>query len=161
MKFLKALGARVYGLMVKFPLAVAAAAALIVGAVVMKLLGHDVQIGGLLDKLFGRKPNLDVRVIPPPGRTDASGGPIQPGKPDDIGYVQAPVSTEIVKPGIFSNPDTIVVKHPDKGDVVLPLPTGVKNKDVSEVIEVSPGVFQIKNNDNSSVDTAKLKDILG
>lgn len=160
MTYLKAFFKRVYELMVKYPLAVAAAAFLVVGAVIMAIGGHDIQIGGLLEKLFGKKKaDPDIRVLPPPGRVDSSGNAIPVGKSDEKGYVQPPIGTTIKDPGIFSNPDTITVVHPDKGEVTLPLPTGVKNKDVSEVIEVQPGVYQIKNND-SGVDTSELKDML-
>ncbi len=158
MEYAKALLRRVYELAVKYPLAAAAAMFIIVGAVIMALLGHDVQIGGLLDKLFNRKKSYDGRVVPPPGRVDASGDPIMPDQSDDKGYVQ-PVATKIKEPGIFSNPDVITVVHPDNGEVALPLPAGVKNKDVAEVIEVQPGVYQIKNND-SGVGTGELKDLL-
>lgn len=160
MEYLKALFKRIYELMVKYPLAVAAAVLLAVGAIVMALAGHDVQIGGLLEKLFGKKKtNPNIRVLPPPNRVDSSGDPILPGESDDKGYVQAPVSTKIVEPGVFSNSDEIVVIHPEKGEVVIPLPIGVKNKDVAEVVEVEPNVYQIKNNDNG-VDTSELRDIL-
>lgn len=159
MKYLKAFFKRVYELMVKYPLAVAAAVFLIVGAAIMAIFGHEVQIGGLLQQLFGKKPQPDIRVIPPPGRVDKSGNQIALGDSDDRGFVQVPVTTKIKEPGIFSNPDTITVVHPEKGEVTIPLPVGVKNKDVSEVIEVEPGVYQIKNND-SGVDTGELRDIL-
>jgi hypothetical protein len=159
MKYLKNFFKRLYELMVKYPLATAAAVFIIIAAVAMKFLGHDVQIGGLLDKLFGKKPSPGVRVIPPPGRVNDKGDPIQPGQSDDRGYIQSPVSTEIKKPGIFSNPDTITVIKPDKTEVILPLPTGIKNTDISEVIEVTPDVYQLKNND-SGVNIDKVKDIL-
>jgi len=159
MKYIKAFFRRIYALMVRFPLAAATAALLVVAAVTMKLLGFDIQIGGFLDKLFGRKPDRDVKVLPPKDRTDSDGNLIPLGKPDDRGYIQSPVSIEIKPPGIFSNPDTITVVKPDKSEIVLPLPTGVKNKDVSEIIEVSPNVYQVKNND-SGVDTKELEDIL-
>lgn len=160
MKYLKAFFKRVYELMVKYPLTVAIAVFLAAGAVVMALVGHDTQIGGLLEKLFGKKKiDPNIRVLPPTGRVNSSGDPIFPGESDNKGYVQTPVNTEIVKPGIFSNSDTITIIHPEKGEVTLPLPVGVKNKDVSEVIEVEPDTYQIKNND-SGVDTSELRNIL-
>jgi hypothetical protein len=39
------------------------------------------------------------------------------------------------------------VKHPDSGKKEIPLPKGVINKDVAEVILVKPHVYEIKNND--------------
>jgi hypothetical protein len=162
MKYIKAFFVRLYALMVKYPLAVAAAVLLIVGAVIMSVMGHDIQIGGLLGKLFSKNPvSPGVKVLPPPGRITSSGEVIQPGQSDDKGYVQIPVSMEIKDPGIFSDPDTITVIHPDKGEVTLPLPTGVKNTDVAEVIEIKPDVYQVKNSDKSNVDTDELLNILG
>jgi hypothetical protein len=161
MTYLKALVKRLYGLMVKYPLAVAAAVFLAVGAVVMALAGYDdVQIGGLLEKLFGKKKtNPDIRVVPPPERVDSDGNSIPLGESDEKGYVQAPINTKIVPPGVFSNPDTIVVVHPNKGEVTIPLPVGVKNKDVSEVVEIQPNVYEIRNNDRG-VNTSELEEFL-
>lgn len=159
MTYVKAFFRRVYGLMVRYPLATAAAVLLVVAAIILKLIGVEVQIGGLLDKLFDRKPTPGVRVLPPPARIDSKGDPIAPGQPDDKGYVQPLATVEIKPPGIFSNPDTITVVKPDKTEVTLPLPVGVKNTDVAEVVEVQPNVYQIKNND-SGVNTAELEDIL-
>lgn len=160
MEYFKALSKRLYELMVEYPLAVAAAILLIIGAIAMALAGHDVQIGGLLEKLFGKKKtDPNIRVIPPSGRIDVNGDLVPLGESDKKGYVQAPINTKIVAPGVFSNPDTIVVVHPNKGEITIPLPVGVKNKDVSEVIEVQPNVYEIKNNDKG-VDTSELEEIL-
>jgi hypothetical protein len=159
MEYVKALFKRIYDLMIKYPLTVAATVVLAVGAVVMAMAGRDVQIGGLLEKMFGKKKtNTDIKVLPPIERVDTGGNQIFPGESDDKGYVHSPVSTKIVEPGVFSNPDEIVVVHPEKGEVTIPLPAGVKNKDVAEVIEVEPDVYQIKNND-SGVNISELREI--
>lgn len=161
MQWLKALGRRLYQLLVRYPVAIPATIVLVIAAVFLACFGQKFQIGGLLGKLWGKQPAItpNVRATIVKDRVDASGDPIVPGKSDDKGFTQTPVSTEIKEPGIFSNPDTVTVVHPDKGEVVIPLPTGVKNKDVKEVIEIEPGVYEIKNNDKG-VDTDDIRDSL-
>jgi len=161
MQWLKALGRRLYQLLVRYPIAIPATIALVVAAVFLACFGQKFQIGGLLGKLWGKKPAVtpDVRATVVKDRVDTNGKPVAPGQSDDKGYTQTPVSTEIKQPGIFSNPDTVIVVHPDKGEVVIPLPTGVKNKDVKEVVEVQPNVYEIKNNDKG-VDTSGIRDAL-
>ena len=161
MQWLKALGRRLYQLLVRYPIAIPVTIVLVVAAVFLACFGQKFQIGGLLGKLWGKKPAVtpNVRATVVANRVDTGGNPIAPGKSDDKGYVQPPVSTEIKTPGIFSNPDTVTVVHPDKGEVTLPLPTGVKNKDVAQVVEIESDVYEIRNNDKG-VDTDELKDIL-
>ena len=147
-EYLKALGKRIFKLCVRYPLATAATIMLVIAAVVMLATGRTIQIGGLLGKLWGKKPSSpDVRVLPPPGRVDQNGQPIVPGQPDPQGYVQAPATIQIKDPGIFSSPNEITIVHPTQGEITLPLPTGVKNSDVAQIVEVSPNCYQIKNND--------------
>jgi hypothetical protein len=120
--------------------------------------GRSFDIGGMLGKLWGKSPTPGVRTAVVAARS-AHGKLLTPGSPDERGYVQAPVTTEILQPGAFSNPDTITVVHPDKGEITILLPTGVKNKDVQEVVEIEPGVYEIKNND-SGVDTDDVRNAL-
>jgi hypothetical protein len=155
---LKAFFKGVLTYVVHHPLAMAATVFLVVAAAACLIGGKTFQIGGLLQKLWGTKP-VDGRGVPPASRTGADGKPIEPGQSDDKGFVQAPVSTQIVAPGIFSNPDTVTVVHPDKGQVTVSLPTGVKNTDVKEVTEVSPDVYEVKNND-TGVKSATVGDLL-
>lgn len=143
---------------VHHPLALAATVLLVLAAVACLIGGKTFQIGGLLQKLWGAKVP-DARGVPPASRTGADGKPVEPGQSDDKGFVQAPVSTQIVAPGIFSNPDTITVVHPDKGEVTISLPTGVKNTDVKEVTEVDENVYEVKNND-TGVKPATVGDLL-
>lgn len=155
--WLKAITKSIGRAFIRYPLASAATVALVIGAVFLALFGKNVQIGGLLEKLWGKTPKKpDVRVIPPPKRVDDTGKPIIPGESDDKGWVQAPVVVPIKPPSILSNPDTIVVNHPEKGEVTIPLPVGVKNSDVKQIIEVQPNAYQVVNHDKPSVDTKKL-----
>jgi hypothetical protein len=149
---------RAFTYVVHHPLALAATVLLIVAAAACLVGGRTFQIGGLLQKLWGAKVP-DARGVPPAARTGPDGKPIEPGQSDDRGFVQAPVSTQIVAPGIFSNPDTITVVHPDKGQVTISLPTGMKNTDVKEVTEIAPSVYEVKNND-TGVRPATVGDLL-
>lgn len=159
-EYLKAFSKAIGRWLVRYPLAAAAAAAVIVGAVFLLLMGKNVQIGGLLGKLFGKKKVPNARGVPPEGRVDDDGKPIRPGESDGKGWVQAPAIEEIKKPGLFDDPDTITIVHPEKGDVKIDLPEGVKNSDVREVVEIEPDVYEVRNNDKGA-DTKKLLNVLG
>lgn len=152
--FLKSLGKWI----IRYPLAAAATIIMVVGAILMLLMGKKFQLGGLLGKLWGKKKE-NLRGVPPEDRVDKDGKPIQPGESDDKGYVQAPIS-DIKKLGLFDDPKTITVIHPEKGELVIDLPEGVKNEDVKEVVEIEPDVYEVRNND-TGVDTGELLSILG
>jgi len=158
-EWLKALGKRVGTIFVRYPLAAAATVFLVVAAIAVAASGKTLQIGGILQKLWGTKKPESLRATVAEDRKDEDGAPIGPGKSDDKGFVQSPVSTEIVDPGMFSNPGTVTVVHPEKGKVTIELPEGVKNKDVHEVVEVSPDVYEVKNRDKG-VPAKKLDDVL-
>ena len=162
MAFLKSLASKLYSYAVRYPLAAAATVLVVVGAVLMATVGRKVQIGGVLGWLWGKKRQAspDVRLLPPPDRKGPDGKLIEPGKSDEKGFVQVPVQVLIEDPGLFSDPNTIVLNHPDRGREVVELPTGVKNEDVKQVVEISPKVYQVKN-DDAGVDAGKLLDDLG
>jgi hypothetical protein len=155
----KAFLKRIADVLVRYPLAAAATVFLVVAAVALAASGKSFQIGGILQKLWGAKRPENPRATVADGRKAEDGRPVEPGLSDDKGFVQSPVSTEIVEPGIFSNPDTVTVVHPEKGKVVIDLPEGVKNKDVHEVTEISPDVYEVKNRDKG-VPVKKLDDVL-
>jgi hypothetical protein len=146
----------------KYPLAIVGTIFLVALAIFLIIFGQKFQIRGLLGRLWGRKPVVDpnVRVIPPPGRVDTGGVLIPAGKSDDLGYVQSPVQVVIKDPGVFDDPNIIIVNHPEKGDIVIPLPTGVKNEDVKQVVEIEPNVYQLSNNDKPLVNAGSLLDEL-
>jgi hypothetical protein len=145
--------------MLQYPLAAAAAVFLIILALFAALSGNQLQMGGLIGKLFGKKKQPNTREIVPEDRVNEDGKPITPGESDDKGFVQAPTNLEVVEPTIFSDPDTIIVKHPEKGKIKIDLPKGVKNKDVKEVVLIKPDIVEIKNNDKG-VDTKKILEFL-
>lgn len=155
--YVKALTSAVEKWLFRYPIAAAVSAAVIAGGVALLVAGKDVQIGGILGKLFGKQPGQNARGVVPKDRTDAQGQPIQSGQSDEKGWVQAPVHTDIKDPGLFDDPNTVTVVHPDKGKVVIDLPKGVTNKDVKEVVEVAPDVYEVRNNDKGVDADALLK----
>lgn len=142
---------KIWSFTLKYPVAIILTFLLVAGAVLLAFFRTNIQIGGLLDLIWGRnRATPDVRSIPPAARTDEDGKSIEPGKSDPHGYVQVPVATQIKPSNIFSNPNVLTILHPDKGEVNLPLPTGVKNSDVSEAMEIAPNVYEVRNLDRSS-----------
>lgn len=151
------LWSKVYNFALRYPLAIAGTLLLVVASVLLAVFGQKFQIGGLLGSLWGKKdsPDPNIRVLPPADRVDKNGKPIPAGESDDKGWTQAPVNVVLKDPGIFSDPNVLVITHPDKGDVKIPLPEGVQSADVKQVVEVSPNVYQLSNND-TGVDAGKL-----
>ena len=145
---------------VRYPIAAAVTIVVVLVAVLALVSGKKFQLGGLLGKLWGTKPKDNKRGIPPKDRVDEDGKVIQPGESDEKGFVQAPAIKGIKEQGLFDDPNTVTVVHPEKGEVTIDLPKGVKNKDVKEVIEIEPDVYEVRNNDDG-VDTDELLNILG
>jgi hypothetical protein len=149
-QYMKAIASSLWKWLLRYPVLIPVTILLITLAVFGILIGQKIQIGGILGKLWGKKPKDNKRAVPPEDRVDEDGKPIQPGESDDKGYVQAPVKTNIKDPGIFSDPNEVVIEDPDEGDVVIVLPKGVKNSDVKEVIRIKPKVYEVKNNDGGT-----------
>jgi hypothetical protein len=143
--------------LIKYPYAIAATIAVVIFAVFAAIFKQDMQIGGILDKLWGRKrkSDHDVRAVPPKDRIDDKGNPIEPGDSDKDGWVQAP-EIPIKKPSIFDSPDTIKIIHPEKGEIEVKLPEGVKNKDVAKVVIIAPNIIEVRNKDKPKIDVDKL-----
>lgn len=145
-------------ILIKYPIAVAVTIFIIIFAIVMSSTGKQFQIGGILEKIWGKK-KINVREIPPDNRVDKNGNLIQPGVPDENGYIHVPIDLKIKEPSIFSNPEVIIVEHPIEGKKEIQLPTGIKNKDVKEIIEIKPNIYEIRNNDKG-VNTKILLEII-
>jgi hypothetical protein len=138
---------------------------LIAGAVLLVCIGFkNIQIGGLLGKLFGKK-NPDNRAIDvansvPKDRVDADGKIIPQGQPDSHGMVQATV-VPIKNPGLFSNPDHVEFTPPGESKpTTIVLPDGVKAKDVEHVVVVKPGTFAVTVKDGSGITGKQVDDLL-
>ncbi len=160
-EFIKSLFSHLGRFILRYPIATIVTILLVAGAIFFAVFGKTFQIGGLLSKLWGATSKLpDVKNIPPDGRKDANGQVIPEGQSDDKGWVQQPITTDIKQPGIFDNPNVVTVIHPDKGEVQIPLPTGVQNKDVQQVTEIQPDIYEVHSNDQG-VDTKNVLQILG
>lgn len=143
---------------------------LIVVAVILVSMGFkELQIGGLLGKLFGKKEPeggggkgkvIDVANSVDPDRVGPDGKLIQPGQPDSTGQTQA-VVVPIKEPGLFSDPKKVVFTEPgkDKPTEVI-LPDGVTNKDVDQVVVVKPDVVVVTVKDNSGISAKTVDDLL-
>ena len=138
---------------------------LVGGALFLAAIGlKNVQIGGLIGALFGKKDPehkaLEAANSIPDGRVGKDGKLIPIGQADSQGMTQAHV-VAIDPPGIFSNPDTVKFTPPgaDKPTEVK-LPDGVKANDVEHVVVVQPGKFVVTVKDTSGVTAAKVDDLL-
>lgn len=159
--YLKSLGHRLFKLAIQYPLATAASVFVVIGAVLLMIFGkREIQIGGILGKLWGKKP-IESRVIPPEERKTPDGTPILPGQSDKEGFVQALPTTTIKNPGLFSDPKIVVIQNAGK-EVKIPLPVGVRNKDVAEVTIIDTNVVEIKSNDKGikRIELVNLKSLL-
>lgn len=146
-------------------------AALVVIALAILLVSmgfKELQIGGLLGKLLGKKGGVDPDKGPTvetansidPKRVDADGKLIPQGVPDSKGDTQA-VVVPIQPPGIFSDPNQVVFVAPgDTEPTVIDLPEGVINKKVDQVIIVQPNVVAVTVRDNSTVSKQTVDDLL-
>ena len=128
----------------------------IIIAILLVAMGcKELQIGGILGKLFGKKNPaetvVEVANTIPEGRVDPEGKLISEGVPDPEGLTQA-VVVPIKEPGLFSNPDFVQFTPPEATEeVTVQLPTGVKNKDVDKVVIVKPNVYVVTVKDSSGV----------
>lgn len=163
LRYLKILG----GLARKYLLAPLPAILLVIGAVILIALGvKNIQIGGLLGKLFGTsggtdgKKAIDVANTVPPDRVKADGTLIKPGEADSQGKTQA-VVVPIQGGGLFSDPKTVKIVPPGESKpITVKLPDGVRSNDVHQVLIVSPEVHIVTVKDSSKVSAKKVDDLL-
>lgn len=146
-----------------------AALVVIVVAIVLVSMGFkELQIGGLLGKLLGKKGGVDPGKGPTvetantidPKRVDADGKLIPQGVSDSKGDTQA-VVVPIQPPGLFSDPSQVVFVAPgDTKSTVIDLPDGITNKQVDQVILVQPNVVAVTVKDTSTVSKQTVDDLL-
>lgn len=139
---------------------------IVVVAVVLVAMGaKDLQIGGLLARLLGKKAEgdgkIDIANTVDPDRVDKNGKLIPPGTPDSQGSTQAVVVPIENSGGLFSNPDTVKFTPPGEDKPrEIKLPDGVTAKDVDKVIVVQPEKFVVTVKDNSKVSGQDIDDLL-
>lgn len=137
----------------------------VIVAIVLVAIGFkELQIGGILGRLLGKKAAggraIDVANSVDPDRVDANGKLILPGQPDSTGQTQA-VVVPIEDPGLFSDPKTVKFVEPGKTEPTeVQLPDGVTNKDVSQVVLVQPDITVVTVKDNSKVPAKTVDDLL-
>jgi len=138
----------------------------VLGGFLLVALGwKELQIGGLLAQLFGKKPvtgpsTVDLANTVPPHRVDAGGNLIPVGTPDSTGQTQVQV-VPIKPPGFFSNPKTVQFTPLGKDKPVeVHLPDGVKNTDVHQVIVIHPEVVAVTVRDTSGISAQHVDDLL-
>jgi hypothetical protein len=148
----------------KYLLAPLPALILVAVAIVLVILGFkNIQIGGLLGKLFGKPEGqkaIDVANSVPDHRVDKNGNLIPIGTPDSKGITQA-VVVPVETGGLFSDPTIVKVTPPGEDKpIVVHLPDGVKDSDVHQVVIVKPNVVAVTVKDSSKVTTQTVDDLL-
>lgn len=173
LEFLKALWANLksaFGTIAKFlvqyPLAiVATVVVVVVGLALIQAGVKDVNIGGIVKWLFSR-PGAKHDVIAasntvPTHRVDDQGNKIPVGTPDANGWTQWEVQPYKAPSSPLRDKTVVSVTSPSTGNQVdVQLPTGVKDTDVEQVVEVKPEVFVVKTNNESKVHAKDLLDRL-
>lgn len=122
------------------------------------------QIGGLVDRLLGRKkegtPSAGVVNGVTGGRLDENGQPVPQGTSDTKGHTQIEI-VPIKTPGLFSDPTVVEYVPAGKTEPVsLQLPVGVKNTDVKNVVVISPEVVAVEVHDSSTVTKESVTSLL-
>lgn len=142
---------------------IGAAVVVVIGVILVSMGFKELQIGGVLAKLLGKKKegdSIDVANSVDKDRVGPDGKIIAPGTPDSKGDTQA-VVVPIQEPGLFSNPKTIKFTPPgEEKPIEVVLPDGVKNKDVDQVIVVKPDVIAVTVRDGSGVPASTVNDLL-
>lgn len=145
------------------------AVVLILGAVLLASMGFkELQIGGLLGKVLGRKPedeapekgSIELANSIDKDRLAPNGKLIQPGTPDSTGQTQA-IVVPIKDPGLFSDPKKVVFVPPGETQPVeVVLPDGVTNNDVEAVVVVKPHIVAVTVKDTSGIPAQRVEDLL-
>ena len=147
---------------------IAALVVIVIALVLVSMGFKELQIGGLLGKLLGKKGGVDPGKGPTvetansidPKRVDADGKLIPQGAPDSKEDTQA-VVVPIQPPGLFSNPKQVVFTAPGgTKPTVVDLPDGVTNKQVDQVIVVQSNVVAVTVRDNSPVTKQTVDNLL-
>lgn len=136
----------------------------VAGVILLVVIGFkNIQVGGLLSKLLGKKKGksvVDIINQPPPDRVDEDGRIIPPGTPDSNGMTQA-IVVPLEEPGIFDDQTQVKIIPPGTHKpVVVDLPDGVEAGDVDKIIVVKPDVVAISVKNDSPVSASDVDDLL-
>lgn len=159
-----ALARKVWAFIRKYLIAPIPVLLLVIGAVLLIAMGvKDVQLGGLLGKLLGKKVStkaIDVANSIPPGRVREDGTLIPIGEADSRGMTQATV-VPIEKPNIFSDPKTIKVTPPGATKPIeVAVPDGVKAKDIEHVVLVNQKITGVTVKNDSAVNAQDVDNLI-
>jgi hypothetical protein len=138
----------------------------VVGGFLLLTMGFkELQIGGVLGKLLGKKGDVpkkavDIANTVDKDRVGSDGKLIQPGTTDAKGMTQA-VVVPIKEPGLFSDPKKVEFVAPgETKPTKIELPEGVTNKDVEHVVVIKPEVVAVTVKDKSGISAQKIDDLL-
>lgn len=138
----------------------------LIGILLLAMGFKELQIGGLIGKLLGKKDKSDPdEVIELANSVDKDrvaedGRVIQPGEADSKGITQA-VVVPIKNPGLFSDPKTVTFTPPgEKKPKKVVLPDGVTNKDVEQVVIVKPKVVAVAVRDRTGISAKRIDELL-
>jgi len=146
----------------------AALAVLVIAVVLVSMGFKELQIGGVLGKLLGKKggatpdrgPTVETANSIDPKRVGPDGKLIPEGDPDQKGDTQA-VVVPIQPPGLFSDPGTVVFTAPgDSQPTTVVLPEGVKNSQVDQVVVINPTTVAVTVKDNTGVPASEVDELL-
>ena len=151
-------------LALKFGAPVVVLLLVVVGIFLASIGVKDLQIGGIIGKLLGKKSDnkaTDVVNTIPPDRVDTNGNLIPQGTPDSKGDVQAVVVPIQDTGGLLSDPSTVKVTPPGSDKPInVQLPDGVKSSDVDKVIIVSPTKIVVSVKDTSGIQAQTIDNLL-
>jgi hypothetical protein len=144
-----------------------AALVVVVGGFLLLTMGFkELQVGGLLSKLLGKKSKpikvVDLANTVDKDRIGKDGRVILPGVPDSKGQTQA-VVVPIKEPGLLSDPKTVEFVSPgDTKPTKVDLPDGVTNREVASVIVIKPEVVAVTVKDTAKkpVTAKQIEEIL-
>jgi phage tail sheath protein FI len=132
---------------------IAAVVVVVIGFLLLTMGFKELQVGGLLGKLLGKKGEpikaVDVANTVDKDRVGKDGKVIHPGNPDSVGQTQA-IVVPIKEPGLLSDPKTVEFVAPgETKPTKVSLPDGVTNRDVSSVVVIKPEVVAVTVKDTS------------
>jgi len=138
----------VFTWMFRYPFAALLGLVVIVGGGALLLFGFKVNVGGILNSLFGRKGEkadiIETANSIPEKRVDKDGKEIPKGVPDEKGYTQWDVHSLEKNSNPFRDRNKITITKQDGTKADIELPKGIKDSEIDTIIEVKPDVYVLK-----------------
>ena len=147
----KAFSKAIFDWIVRYPLALIAAVAVIAFASFLMATGiggNRFNVGGILGRLFGLDDDGPDRVERankvPENRVDEKGQAIEKGEVDDEGYTQKEVKPLDRSSNPFRDKSKLVLRDEQGDEKKIKLPEGVLDEDVDKVFEIKPQVYEVQ-----------------